>query len=57
MKVVNPKSFSHGGKPKPILSKPSPNPQQVHLHEKDDFTQEEIPDNPTQAMVHECLAA
>ena len=30
---------------------------QVHLHEKDDFTQEEIPDNPTQAMVHECLAA
>ena len=50
-KVVNPKSFSHGGKPKPkpILGKPNPNPQQVHLHQKDDFT-------PTQAMVHECLA-
>ena len=54
-----PKSFSHGGKPKPkpILGKPNPNPQQVHLHEKDDFTQEDIPDNPTQAMVHVCLDA
>ena len=39
------------------MLKPNPNPQQVHLHEKDDSTQEEIPDNPTQAMVHECLAA
>ena len=59
MEVVNPKSFSPGGKPKPkpIVGKPNPNPQQVHLHEKDDFTQEQIPDNPTQAMVHECLAA
>ena len=49
IKVVNPKSFSHGGKPEP---KPNPNPQQVHLHDKDDFTKEEIPDNPTQLMVH-----
>ena len=58
-KKINPKSFSHGGKPKPkpILGKPNPNPQQVHLHEKDDFIPEETPDNPTQAMVHECLAA
>ena len=39
------------------MGKPSPNPQQVHLHEKDDFTPEETPDNPTQAIVHECLAA
>ena len=59
IKVVNPKPFSHGDKPKPkpILGKPNPNPQQVHLHEKDDFTQEEIPENPTQPMVHECLVA
>ena len=58
-KVVNPKSFPHGGKPKPkpILGKPNSNPQQVHLHEKDDLTQEEIPVNPTQGMVHEYLAA
>ena len=48
MKMVNPKSFSHVGKlkPKPILNKPNPNLQQVHLHEKDDCTPEETPDNP-----------
>ena len=48
MKVVNPKSFSHGGKPKPkpILGKHNPNQQQVHLPEKDDFTPDETPDNP-----------
>ena len=59
IKVVGPKPYSHGGKPKskPILGKPNPNPQQVHLHEEDDSTQEEIPETPTQAMVHECLAA
>ena len=58
LNMGNPKSFSHGGKPKPkpILGKPNQNPQ-VHLHEKDDFTPEETPDNHTQAMVHECLAA
>ena len=39
------------------MGRPNPNPQQVHLHEKDDFTPEETPGNPTQAMVHECLAA
>ena len=55
--MVSPKPYSHGGKPnpKPILGKPNPNPQQVHLHEKDDPAQEEIPETPTQAMVHECL--
>ena len=58
IKVVSPKPNSYGGKPKPkpILGKPSPYPQQVHLHEKDDPTQEEIPETPTQVMVCDCLA-
>ena len=58
LKMINPKSISHGDKPKPkpTLGKPNPNPNQVHLHEKDDFTPEETPDNHTQTMVHECLA-
>ena len=58
IKAVSPKQYSHGGKPKPnpTLGKPNPNPQQVHLHEKNDPTQEEIPETPTQAMVHDCLA-
>ena len=57
--MIKPKSISHGGKPKPkpSLGQPNPNPQQVHLHGKDDFTPEETPDNHTQTMVHECLAA
>ena len=31
------------------------NPQQVHLHEKDDPTENQPTDTPTQTMVHECL--
>ena len=38
------------------MGKPNPNPQQVHLHEKDDPTEDQTPETPTQAMVHECLA-
>ena len=39
IKVVSPKPYSHGDRPKPTpnLGKPNPNLQQVHLHEKDDF--------------------
>ena len=56
IKVVSPKPYSHGGKPKPdpSLDKPNPNPQQVHLHEKDDSTEDQTPETPTQAMAHEC---
>ena len=56
--MVSHKPCSHGGKPKPnpSLGKPNPNPQQVHLHEKDDPTEDQIPETNTQAMVHECLA-
>ena len=35
--------------------KPNSNPQQVHLHEKDDATKNQLPEIPTQCMVHECL--
>ena len=36
--VVSPKPHFNGGKSKhnPTLGKPDSNPQQVHLHEKDD---------------------
>ena len=37
------------------MGKPNPNPQQVHLHEKDDPTKKQPPETPTQTMVHECL--
>ena len=30
-------------------------PQQVHIHEKDDATNNQPPETPTQTMVHECL--
>ena len=58
IKVVSPKPYFHGGKPKPkpTLGKPNPNPQQIHLHEKDDPTEDQIPQIPTQAIAHECLA-
>ena len=51
IKLVSPKPYLNGGKlkPNPTLGKPNSNPQQVHLHEKDD------PNTPTQTMVHECL--
>ena len=57
IKVVSPKPHFHGGKPKPnpTLGKPNPNPQQVHLHERDDPTENQPPETPTQTMVHECL--
>ena len=57
IKVVSTKPHSDVGKPKPnpTLGKPNPNPQQVHLHEKDDPTEDQIPEVPTHAMVHECL--
>ena len=56
IKVVSSKPHSHGGKPKanPTLSKPNSNPEQVHLHEKDDPTENQPPDTSTQTMVHEC---
>ena len=55
--AVSPKPHFHGGipKPNPTLGKPNPNPQQVHLHEKDDPTENQPPETPTQTMVHECL--
>ena len=55
--VVSPKPHFNGGKsePNPTLGKSSSSPQQVHLHEKDDPTQNQPPETPTQTMVHECL--
>ena len=57
VKAVSPKPHFHGGKPKPnpVLGKPNSNPHQVHLHEKDDSTENQPPEPPTQTMVHECL--
>ena len=37
------------------MGKSNSNPQQVHLHENDDCTENQPPDTPTQTMVHECL--
>ena len=47
----------NGGKskPNPTLGKPNSNPQQAHLHEKDDPTENQPPESPTHTMVHECL--
>ena len=58
IKVVSPKPHFHGGKSKPnlTLAKPNSNPQQVHLHEKDDPTRDQPPETPTQTMVHQCLS-
>ena len=57
IKVVSPKPRFHGGKPKPnpTLGKLNPNLQQVHLHEKNDPTENQAPETSTQTMVHECL--
>ena len=57
IKVVSPKPHLNGGKSKPnsILGKPNSNPQQVHLHEKDDPTENQPLETSTQTMVHECL--
>ena len=57
IKVDSPKPHFHGGKPKPnpTFGKPYPNPHLVHLHEKDDPTENQTPETPTQTMVHECL--
>ena len=57
IKVVSLKPHFNGGKPKPncILGKPNRSPQQVHLHEKDDATENYPPETSTQTMVHECL--
>ena len=56
-KWLAPNHKSHGDKPKPKpnLGKSNPYPQQVHLHEKDNPTEDQIPETPTQAVVHECL--
>ena len=58
IKVVSPKPHFHCGKskPNPTLHKPNSNLQQVHLHEKDDPTENQPPETPTQTMVHECLS-
>ena len=58
MKVLSPKPYLNGGKPKhnPTLGKPNSTPQQVHTHEKDDPTEHQPPETTTQTMVHECLA-
>ena len=37
------------------MGKPNTNPQQVHLHDKDDPIETQPPETPTQTMVHECL--
>ena len=44
IKVVNPKPHLNGGKskPNPTLGKPNSNPQQIHLHEKDDSTENNL---------------
>ena len=57
IKVVSPKPHFNGGKskPNPTLGKPNSNPQQVHLHEKNDAIKNQLPETPSQAMVHECL--
>ena len=57
IKVVNPKPYLNGGKskPNPTLGKPNPNTQQIHVHEKDDPTEDQPPETSTQTMVHECL--
>ena len=57
IKVVSPKPHFHGGKSKPnlTLGKPNSNPQQVYLHEKEDPTENQLPETPTQTMVNECL--
>ena len=55
IKVVSPKPHFHGSKPSPTLGKPNSNPQQVHLHEKDDPTENQPYETSTQTMVHECL--
>ena len=38
-----------------MLGKSNSNPQQVHLHEKDDPTENHPCETPTQTMVRECL--
>ena len=57
IKVVSPKPHLNGGKskPNPMLGKPNSNPQQVHIHQKDDLTENQPPESTIQAMVHECL--
>ena len=54
---VSPKPHFNGGKSKPntTVGKPNSNPQQVHLHEKDDPAENQPPETPIQPMVHECL--
>ena len=42
-------------KPNPTLGKSNSKPQQVHLHEEHDPTENQSPETPTQTMVHECL--
>ena len=58
IKVVSSKPHFNGGKskPNPTLGKPNSNPQQVHLHEKDDPTKNQPPATPTQTVVNESLA-
>ena len=57
IKVVSPKPHLNGGisKPNPMLGIPNSNPQQQHLHEKDDPSENLTPESPTQPMVDECL--
>ena len=43
-------------KPNPTLGKPTPAPQQVHLHSQDEPTEEPTPDTSTQTLVYKCLA-
>ena len=49
IEVVSPKRHFHGGsfKPNPTFGKPNSNPQQVHLHEKNDPTENQPPETPT----------
>ena len=57
IKVVRPKPHLNGGKSNPnaTLGKCGSNPQQVHLYEKDDLTENQPPESTIQTTVHECL--
>ena len=52
IKVVSPKPHLNGGKskPNPTSDKPNSNPQQVHLHDMDDPTENHPPETRTQTM-------
>ena len=58
VKLNNPRPYRSGSKtkPNPTLGKPTPAPQQVHQHSRDEPTEETSLDTSTQTLVNRCLA-